>query len=133
MYGKSLLSLLFSILFNLFVQHKKLTNEELMELEAQRKYKERQEEVTEEIHYAGNGKEFSLSGEALLVFEVQDPNIKWQTRVAAVVQNAIQCYCVIYEEKKRATTQTSLEHFFKKVDRVESNKEPGPEPSASGV
>ena len=111
------------------MQQKKLTNEDLMELEAQRKCKERQE-VTEEIHYAGNS---SLFGEALLVFEVQDTNTKWQTKVAAAVQNAIECYCVIYEEKNRATTQTSLEHFFKKVDRIESNKEPGPEPSASGV
>ena len=42
----------------LAVQHKELTNENLMELEAQRKDEERQEEeVTEElIHNAGNGK-----------------------------------------------------------------------------
>ena len=115
------------------MEHKKLTNEDLMELEAQRKYKERQKEVTEEIYYAGNGKEFSLSGGALLVFEAQDPNKKWHVKVAAAVQNAIQCYCVIHEEKKRATTQISLEHFYKKVDRIESNKESEPEPSASGV
>ena len=76
MCGKSLISLLFSVLFKLFMEHKKLTNEDLMELEAQRKYKERQEEVAEEIHYAGNGKEFSLSVEALLVFEAQNPNTK---------------------------------------------------------
>ena len=74
------------------MEHKKLTNEDLMELEAQRKYKERQKEVTEEFHYAGNGKEFSLSGgRVLLVFEAQDPNTKWHMKVAAAVQNAIQC------------------------------------------
>ena len=43
-----------------------LTNEDLMDLEAQRKRKERQEEeevteATEESHGAGNGMEFSLS------------------------------------------------------------------------
>ena len=32
---------------------------------------------------------------------------------AGVIQNAIQCYYVIYDEKnKGATTQTSLDHFF---------------------
>ena len=47
----------------LAVQHKEVTNEDLIELEAWRKDEERQgEEVTEEpeIHDAGNGKGFSL-------------------------------------------------------------------------
>ena len=36
--------------------------------------------------------------------------------------------------EKRATTQTSLDHFFfKGVDRVESSKEPEPVASTSGV
>ena len=35
--------------------------------------------------------------------------------------------------KKRATTQTSLDHIFKRVDRIESSKEPEPLPSASGM
>ena len=76
---------------------------------------------------------FSLFEEALLVFEAQDPNVEWYTKVAAAVQNAIQCYRVIYEEKKRATTQTSWDRFFKRVGRIESSKEPEPVPSASGV
>ena len=54
-------------------------------------------------------------------------------KVAATVQNAIQCYRVIYDEKKRATTQTSLDCFFKRVERIESSKEPEPVPSNSGV
>ena len=47
-------------------------------------------------------------------------------KVAAAVQNAIQHYRVIYDEKKKkkATTQTSLNHFFKRVDGIESGKEP---------
>ena len=53
-------------------------------------------------------------------------------KVAAAVQNAIQCYRVTYK-KKRATTQTSLDHFFKRVDRIESSKEPESVPSMSGV
>ena len=40
---------------------------------------------------------------------------------------------IIYYEQKRATTQTSLDRFLKRVDRIESSKEPEPVPSASGV
>ncbi|KAJ8794349.1 hypothetical protein J1605_019011 [Eschrichtius robustus] len=63
----------------LAVQHKELTIEDLMELEAERKDKERQEEeeVTEEpkrcmMQETASG--FSLFEEALLVFEAQAPN-----------------------------------------------------------
>ena len=76
---------------------------------------------------------FSLFEEALLVFEAQDPDTEWYTKAAAAVQNAIQCYRVIYDEKKSATTQTSLDCFFKRVDRIESSKETEPVPSTSGV
>ena len=43
---------------------------------------------------------FSLFDEALLVFEAQDPNLEQYTKNLAAIQNAIQCYCVIYDEKK---------------------------------
>ena len=76
---------------------------------------------------------FSLFEEALLVFEAQDWNVEQYTKVATVIQNAIQCYCVIYDEKKRATTQISLDCFFKRVDRIESSKEPEPVSSMSGM
>ena len=77
---------------------------------------------------------FSLLEEALLVFEAQDSNVESYRKVAAAIQNAIQCYRVIYDgEKKRTTTQTSLDHFFKRVDRIESSKEPEPVPSTSGM
>ena len=66
---------------------------------------------------------FSLFAETLLVFKAQDPNVEWCTKVAAAIQNAIQFYHVNYDEKKSTTTQTSLDHFFKRVDRIESNKE----------
>ena len=45
-------------------------------------------------------KGFSPSGEALLVFEAQDPNTKWYTKVTAAIQNPIQLYHVIYDTKK---------------------------------
>ena len=122
----------------LAVQHEELTNEDLMELETQRKDEERQgeEEVTEELTRFMTqemAKGFSLFEEALLGFETQDLNVERYTKVAAEVQNTIQCYPVIHDEKKRATTQTSLDHVFKRVGRIESGKEPEPVPSTSGV
>ena len=78
-------------------------------------------------------REFSLFEEKLLVFEAQDPNVAWYVKVAAAIQNAIQCYHVIYDEEKRATTQTSLDLFFKRVNRIESSKEPEPVSSTLGM
>ena len=69
----------------------------------------------------------------MLVFKAQDTNIEQYVNVAAAVQNAIGCYHVIYDEKKRATTQISLDCFFKRVDRIESSKEPEPVSSTSGI
>ena len=116
----------------------KITNEDLIEVEAQRKDegKQEEEEVTEQLKrftMQEMARGFSLFEEALLVFETQDPNVERYTKVAADVQNAIQCYRVIYDEKKRAATQTSLDGIFKSVDRIESSKEPEPVPSTSGV
>ena len=54
-------------------------------------------------------------------------------KVASAVQNATQYCLVVYDEDKRDNTQTSLDHFFKRVDRIESSKEPEPVPSTSGV
>ena len=54
-------------------------------------------------------------------------------KVASAVQNANQCYHVTHDEKKRVTTHILLDHFFKKVDRIESSKEPEPVPWMSGM
>ena len=75
-------------------------------------------------------KGFSFFEEALLLFEAQDLTIEWYTKVAAAIPNATQCSCVICDEKKKkkATTQTSLDCFFNRVDRIESSKESEPVP-----
>ena len=53
--------------------------------------------------------------------------------VSTAIQNSIQCYHVICDEVKRATTQTSLDLFFKTVGRIESSKEAEPVALMSGV
>ena len=76
---------------------------------------------------------FSLFEEALFVFETQDLNLEWYTKVAAAVQNAIQCYRVLYDEGKRATIQMSWDHLLERGDRIETSREPETVPSASGM
>ena len=60
---------------------------------------------------------------ARLVVESQDPNVEQPPEFVAPIQNAVQCFCVIHDEGKRATTQTLLDHFFKRIERIESSKE----------
>lgn len=114
-----------------------VTNDDLMELEAQRKDKEgKKEEVTEErkrFTLQGTAGGFSVFEEALLTFEPQDPNVDWYTKVAAAIHSAVYCCLVVCDRKKRAATQTPLNHFLKRVGRTESSKEPEPGPSASGM
>ncbi|KAM9674879.1 PHD finger protein 11 isoform 4-T4 [Dama dama] len=69
---------------------------------------------------------------AVSLFQAQDPNSERLTKAAAAVQNAVPCCPVTCDERKRAPIQTTLDRFFKRVDRIESGKEPGPVPSASG-
>ena len=88
------------------MHHEKLTNEDLMELETQRKDEERQgeEEVTEEPKWftmQDMARGLSLFKRALLAFQAQDPNAKWYPKVVAAFQNEIQCYHVIYDETKK--------------------------------
>ena len=96
-----------TLLYSTVVQHEVLANEDLMELEAQTKDKERQEEeVTEESKRLEMPRGLSLSEEALFVFEAKDSNVEWYMKVTAAIQNAVWCYHVIYDKRKRATTQT---------------------------
>lgn len=91
-----------------------------MELEAQRKDGERQEEeeVTEEPNrvtkqnMAEMTRGFSLSEEALPGLEAQNLSTEWFTKAAAATQNVIQCHHVIYGKEKRTTCQTPLDRLF---------------------
>ena len=52
----------------------------------------------------------------LLVFEAMDLNTEQYTKVATAVSSMTRT--------KRAATQASLDHFCKRLDRIESSKEP---------
>ena len=77
----------------LAVQHKELTNEDLIELEAQRKEKERQKEVTEEpkrFMMQEMARGFSLF-ETRLVFEAKNPSVEWYTQTFRM-QSVLLCH-----------------------------------------
>ena len=89
---------------------------EKRELEAQRKDEKRPEgEVAEEPKRFTTREmawRFSSFEEALLVFEVQDPNVEQCTKFAAAIQNAIQCYHLIYDVKKKSYYPDITGSFF---------------------
>ena len=57
-------------------------------------------------------KGFSLFEEAWLAFAAQDPNIQQCVKVAAAIQNAIQCSRVIYNEEKKSYYLDIAGSFF---------------------
>ena len=60
--------------------------------------------------------------------------MKGSTAVAAVIQNANKCYNVTYDKRKELLPKHHwIVFFFKWVARIESNKEPEPAPSVSGM
>ena len=112
------------------------TDEDLMESEAQRKDNERQEkeDLTEEPKRFTRQERARGFSKHCSYCEAQDLTVEWYREVATALQNAIQYYRVLYEEeKKRATNQTSPDHFFKGADKIASSKEPESVPSTSGV
>ena len=66
-----------------------------------------------------------------LVFETQEHRMEHE--ICSSHSECNLCYLAIYDEEKRAITQTSLHHFFKRVDKIESCKEPEPVPATSAV
>ncbi|KAK3883528.1 hypothetical protein Pcinc_011179 [Petrolisthes cinctipes] len=110
---------------------KELTNDELRELEKQRKEGEEAEEEEVEVptkHFQTKvmAQAFALFEEGLTLLESQDPNEERHVKVSSAVNDALKCYHVIYDEKKKAVTQSSLHRFFKRVDKQET-----PVPSTS--
>ena len=103
----------------LVLHHKELTN--LMELEAQRKDEERQEEeVTEEIHDTGNGKGIFFSWGGTVSFWVTGPEFRmvWRLQGLFRMQSSATVLCMM--RKKELLLMHHWITFFKIVDRIES-------------
>ena len=80
---------------------------------------------TEEIHDAGNGRGILFIWGGTISVRGAGPECR-MLHEGCSIQNATQWHHVIYGKKKRATTQTPLNCFFKRVDRTESSKEAEP-------
>ena len=72
---------------------------------------------------------FSLIEKALAIFEQQDPNVEHCTKVSNQISDAIQCYRIIYDKKKRKSVQSSLDRFFRPIPST--SKQTSPQPSTS--
>ncbi|XP_054569450.1 tigger transposable element-derived protein 1-like [Eptesicus fuscus] len=67
---------------------------------------------------------FAMIEDALARFEAQDPNSDRYTKVARGVMDSLRCYKEIWEDKKKVSFQTSLERYFKKVERPATDSVP---------
>uniref|UniRef100_A0A3Q3D260 HTH CENPB-type domain-containing protein n=1 Tax=Hippocampus comes TaxID=109280 RepID=A0A3Q3D260_HIPCM len=118
-----------------------LSNQDLMELEAQQRVEKEVEDETPvpmkkfETKLLAEG--FSLIDKAIALFEQQDPNIERCTKVANQMNDAIQCYRIIYDAKKKTTVQSSLDRLFRPVStpskedtRQPTSSSPGPSTSS---
>lgn len=104
----------------LFEAHpEELTNAELMELgEMQGREDQEQEEEpvpVKKFETKLMAEGFSYLEKCLTIFESQDANAERFSKVAARINDAMQCYRIIYDEKKKKSVQTSLDSFFKPV------------------
>ena len=100
----------------------------------QRETRRRRSNRRPKIHNAGKGKGISfIWGGTVSVWGMGPECWTMYEGCSSCSQNATQCYHEIYEEKRWAMTQTSLDRFFKRVDRTESSKEPEPVPSTSSM
>jgi len=111
-----------------------LTNEDLIELEAQQQLEEeeeeeRMEEVQKKFTVKGLAGVFSKVNAAILELEGMDPNVERFTKVERQMNELLRCYREIYEEKKKITTQTTLTGFFSKA----TPRTPTPTPTSPSI
>ncbi|CAM2120016.1 unnamed protein product [Caretta caretta] len=113
-----------------------LSNEDLMELEAakvkeQTEAEDEVEEVEEPRHFST--KQMALAfreiDSAMARFEKMDPNSSRFLKVNRGIDETLACYRQMYEEKKKATIQSSLYKFVRKVERSATSTSPQPSTS----
>ena len=95
-----------------------LSNEDLIELEAEQRRVPEDEEDGEPAHMKkfetkGLAKIFSLVDEAIELIDEMDPNVERSIKVANSMHDALTCYRIIYEEKKKKVQQPSIDQFFR--------------------
>ncbi|XP_051789736.1 tigger transposable element-derived protein 1-like [Erpetoichthys calabaricus] len=102
-----------------------LSAEDLIQLEKQL-IEEEEIETPEPKRFTTRGlaEGFSMIEDGLAKFQAEDPRDDRFSKVYRAVMDALQCYRQILEDKKSSTFQTSLEQFFKKVQRPATDPVP---------
>jgi len=114
-----------------------LTNEELLELEQEHIAEEeaRQIETAGEEKYEEPQRKFTVMGlveafgdlnKFLKKFENMDPNTKRFSLIERNVHGSLSAYKQIYNEKKKQTTQTTMDIILKRVTPPQEEPQAGP-------
>jgi hypothetical protein len=94
-----------------------MSNESLMELEDQRNKdnvseEEQEDEPPKQFKTKQLVECFNMIDKRLADLEAQDPNTEQFAKVFRAVHDAIACYKLIYDEKKKAIVQISLDKYI---------------------
>ncbi|XP_038669700.1 tigger transposable element-derived protein 1-like [Scyliorhinus canicula] len=95
-----------------------LSNEDLMQLESHQAEEENRIEMPhpQVLSTKRLSRAFQIMEEAMEIFAEDDPNRERSAKVNRAINDGINCYKEIYQQKKKKTVQQSLENFFKVVD-----------------
>jgi hypothetical protein len=116
-----------------------LSNEELIELEAAKvadnKRHDNEEPEVQPKRFTAKDMRIAVQSLNNLSEDIerQDPDVSQFLRFQRIVNNAFSYYKEVYEEKKRATVQTSLDQFIVRRGQPNSSTDPafGGEPSSA--
>jgi hypothetical protein len=108
-----------------------LSNENLIDLEAAKVAEATQTEASQEPEEEPRRfitKEMPLAfreiASAMARFEKMDPNTTRFLKVQRGVDDVLTCYREIYEEKEKASVQSSLDKFVRKIERPAPSTSP---------
>jgi hypothetical protein len=116
------------------LHREELTNEELIQLGAHLCQEEQEEEEEDEMPPKTSdmkklGKRFAAVDVVTTILDENNPNLERSRQCKTRMDEAIQCYRVQYDSKKREAKQTSIRSFF----RLSTSSSFQPQTSTSGI
>ncbi|XP_068218893.1 tigger transposable element-derived protein 1-like [Palaemon carinicauda] len=113
-------------------QPRELTNEELIELEEERREVEKEKEEPQRMFTTkGLSEGLSQLNKLLAHFEAMDPNVERFGRIERMVHDTFRPYRLIYEEKKKQTMQTIFMKISTPPTTPAFSNADNPQPSTS--
>ena len=106
-----------------------LSNEDLIELDAQKVAEEEERQNVEEepappkkFSVKHMAEAFATINKGMQMFDGMDQNYERYAKVDRIFQDALACYREIYNEKKKKTVQSKLDTYFKKSPSAVSSR-----------